>query len=68
MIGIPSLHLAACKANFVREIAVAAQDVSVRSGYGAYTGEISAQMFVDSGITWAIVGHSERRDGFNAPV
>jgi triosephosphate isomerase len=53
---------------FKSDIATAAQDVSVRSGYGAYTGELSAQLLVDSGITWALTGHSERRDGFNAPV
>jgi hypothetical protein len=53
---------------FKSDIATASQDVSVRSGYGAYTGELSAQLLVDSGITWALTGHSERRDGFNAPV
>jgi triosephosphate isomerase (TIM) len=47
---------------------VSSEDVSVRSGYGAFTGELTAQMLMDSGITWAIVGHSERRDGFDAPV
>mmetsp|Transcript_241 Transcript_241/g.433 ORF Transcript_241/g.433 Transcript_241/m.433 type:complete len:258 (-) Transcript_241:109-882(-) len=67
VIGVPSIHLATCKANFKGEIAVASEDVSVRSGFGAYTGEITAQMLVDSGVMWAIVGHSERRDGFNAP-
>ncbi|MFP4057226.1 MAG: triose-phosphate isomerase [Candidatus Brocadiia bacterium] len=31
---------------------------------GAYTGEVSAPMLVSVGCTWAIVGHSERRDCF----
>ena len=31
---------------------------------GAFTGEISAQMLLDSGCRWAIVGHSERRQYF----
>lgn len=28
---------------------------------GAYTGEISPQMLLDSGCSWVIIGHSERR-------
>ncbi len=28
---------------------------------GAFTGEISADQLSDSGITWALCGHSERR-------
>jgi triosephosphate isomerase len=31
---------------------------------GAYTGEISAQMLLDAGATWVIIGHSERRQHF----
>jgi triosephosphate isomerase len=31
---------------------------------GAYTGEISAQMLVDAGVKFVIIGHSERRDYF----
>jgi triosephosphate isomerase len=31
---------------------------------GAFTGEVSAQMLADAGATWAIVGHSERRQFF----
>lgn len=31
---------------------------------GAYTGEISAEMLVDSGVKYVIIGHSERRDYF----
>jgi len=30
-------------------------------GNGAFTGELSADMLVDAGIHYAIVGHSERR-------
>lgn len=31
---------------------------------GAFTGEISAPMLIDSGATWVILGHSERRQHF----
>jgi len=38
-----------------------AQDVSVHKN-GAYTGEVSAQMLVDLGCRFVLVGHSERRE------
>jgi triosephosphate isomerase len=37
-----------------------AQNVSER-GAGAFTGEVAAEMLLDAGARWAIVGHSERR-------
>jgi triosephosphate isomerase len=49
--------IAACAGSAV---AVGAQDCShVQSG--AYTGEVSADMLVDQGCRWVILGHSERR-------
>ena len=33
-------------------------------GSGAFTGEVSPQFLSDAGATWAIVGHSERRQFF----
>mgnify|MGYP000376863233 CR=1 FL=1 len=42
-------------------IAVGAQDVSEQEK-GAYTGQISADMLLDLGCKYAIVGHSERRE------
>jgi triosephosphate isomerase len=41
-------------------IAWGAQDVSVH-GFGAYTGEVCAQMLSEFGCRYVIVGHSERR-------
>ncbi|QWF69815.1 triose-phosphate isomerase [Methylomonas paludis] len=41
-------------------IAVGAQNVADQAA-GAYTGEVSAAMLADSGIKYALVGHSERR-------
>ena len=42
-------------------LSVGAQNVSVETQQGAYTGEVSAQMLADVGCTYVIVGHSERR-------
>jgi len=42
------------------DIALGAQNVSQR-GNGAYTGEISADMLLDVGCKYVILGHSERR-------
>lgn len=44
-------------------VQVAAQNTSLYNN-GAYTGELSAQMAVDSAINWVILGHSERRHVF----
>ena len=41
-------------------VALAAQNVNPEAA-GAFTGEISPDMLVDLGCTYAIVGHSERR-------
>ena len=42
-------------------VAAGGQDVS-KYEKGAYTGEISADMLVDAGAKYCIVGHSERRE------
>ena len=44
-------------------IAVCGQDCFWDST-GAFTGEVSAPFLADAGATWAIVGHSERRQFF----
>ncbi|QCB28487.1 triose-phosphate isomerase [Corynebacterium endometrii] len=43
------------------KITYGAQDISQHDS-GAYTGEVSGQMLAKLGCTWAIVGHSERRE------
>jgi triosephosphate isomerase len=42
-------------------IELGAQDLSERTGSGAYTGEVAGQMLKDVGCSHVIVGHSERR-------
>ena len=41
-------------------LALGAQDLSSEAN-GALTGEVSAEMLTDLGVTWVLVGHSERR-------
>ena len=42
------------------KVGIAAQNMHAESS-GAFTGEISTGMLKDSGVTWVILGHSERR-------
>merc|ERR1711956_70836 len=51
--------------NLLREdMQVGAQNSGVNDKAGAYTGEICASQLVNAGVTWVILGHSERREGF----
>jgi triosephosphate isomerase len=61
----PFVHIPAV-ANVVAKsaISIGAQNVSEYSA-GAYTGETSAEMLVDQGCKYALVGHSERRAMLN---
>lgn len=54
------VHLHAVKSGIRGDISVGAQDCWTQ-GNGAYTGETSAEMLTDMGVSWVIVGHSERR-------
>ncbi|MBM4356505.1 MAG: triose-phosphate isomerase [Deltaproteobacteria bacterium] len=45
------------------DVGVAGQDVYWEDS-GAFTGEVSASMLRMAGATWAIIGHSERRQHF----
>ncbi|KAI1122708.1 triose-phosphate isomerase-like protein [Nemania abortiva] len=60
VIAPPALYLLLVREKSKKEIGVAAQNVFDKPN-GAFTGEISVQHLKDSGINWAILGHSERR-------
>ena len=45
------------------QIATCAQNCHWEAS-GAWTGELSAPLLADAGVTWAILGHSERRQFF----
>lgn len=42
-------------------IKIAGQDCSTEVEHGAHTGEVAADMLVDAGAAYVIIGHSERR-------
>ncbi|XP_022986929.1 triosephosphate isomerase, cytosolic-like [Cucurbita maxima] len=60
VVSPPFVFLSLVKSLLRSDIQVAAQNCWVRKG-GAFTGEISAEMLVNLGIPWVIIGHSERR-------
>jgi triosephosphate isomerase (TIM) len=64
VIAPPFTALAACAHECDgSRVEVAAQNLYPKDG-GAFTGEVSAPMLVDSGCAWVILGHSERRQIF----
>ncbi|KAB2068055.1 hypothetical protein ES319_A08G004300v1 [Gossypium barbadense] len=60
VVSPPFVFLTLVKSLLRSDFHVAAQNCWVRKG-GAFTGEISAEMLVNLGIPWVIIGHSERR-------
>ncbi|CAG0887906.1 unnamed protein product [Cyprideis torosa] len=61
--GVPACYLEYAKSILPKEIDVAAQNC-YKVPSGAFTGEISPAMLNDLGISWVILGHSERRNVF----
>uniref|UniRef100_A0A0D9UWQ6 DUF547 domain-containing protein n=1 Tax=Leersia perrieri TaxID=77586 RepID=A0A0D9UWQ6_9ORYZ len=60
VVSPPYVFLPVVKSQLRPEIQVAAQNCWVKKG-GAFTGEVSAEMLVNLGVPWVILGHSERR-------
>jgi triosephosphate isomerase (TIM) len=62
LICAPFTHLAGLREVVAgSSVTIGSQDVS-QHAEGAYTGEISAAMLKDLGVTYVIIGHSERRE------
>ncbi|KAL2289168.1 hypothetical protein FJTKL_02963 [Diaporthe vaccinii] len=60
VVAPPALYLHYVRDSLNNGIEVSAQNVYDKPN-GAYTGEISVEQLKDSNVTWAILGHSERR-------
>ncbi|KAG6531013.1 triosephosphate isomerase, cytosolic [Zingiber officinale] len=60
VVSPPFVFLPLVKSVLRPDFHVAAQNCWVKKG-GAFTGEVSAEMLVNLGIPWVILGHSERR-------
>jgi len=60
VVAPPAIYLALVRTIIRKDIEVAAQNVFDKPN-GAFTGEISVSQLVDAGVTWTILGHSERR-------
>ena len=60
ILAVPTPYLAHFTQHFTKTT-FCTQDVSSINGYGAYTGETSAEIIKSCGINYAIIGHSEKR-------
>jgi triosephosphate isomerase len=61
VVAAPAVYLGELAAALAgTRVECAAQNVNEHQA-GAYTGEVSAEMLLDVGCRWVIVGHSERR-------
>jgi triosephosphate isomerase len=62
-IAPPAIYLDKVQSAVSPNFQVSAQNVWKETS-GAYTGEISAEMLMDMGVGYTLIGHSERRDIF----
>ena len=60
----PPFTLLSAASKIAKNVYLGAQNLHPES-VGAFTGEISADMLVDLGVTHSIIGHSERRNEHN---
>lgn len=62
VLAVPAVFISAVQKEVKRsKVSIAAQDLSVHE-IGAHTGEISGSQLKKLGVSYCIVGHSERRD------
>ena len=61
MVAPPTPYLAALAESKPSNVILASQNVSA-TNTGAYTGEYTAEMLVSCGVSFALIGHSERRE------
>ena len=59
----PAIYLERVQASVSSDFNVSSQNVWKETS-GAYTGETSAEMLMDMGVSYTLIGHSERRDIF----
>lgn len=64
VLAVPSVSVK-CAAKHVKgsNVSIAGQNIN-ENDFGAYTGEINAEMLADVGASYVLVGHSERRNIF----
>lgn len=63
IIAPPLPYLGQLAASNNSNLSIGAQQTSA-FGMGAFTGEVTSEMLKSVGVTWVIIGHSERREGF----
>jgi len=63
MVACPPLAFLGAFTGVKSGVALGVQDISLCSGTGAHTGEVSPEMVRSLGVEYVIVGHSERRAG-----
>jgi len=61
------LHVALVQGKLTNGAVVAPQNMNF-SGCGAYTGEMAVEQMKAMGISWVLIGHSERRGEFGLPT
>ncbi|KAG0039960.1 triosephosphate isomerase [Podila clonocystis] len=63
VIAPPFVYIDLIRKSLRKDVAVAGQNCYLKAS-GAFTGEVAAEMLVDVGASWVILGHSERREIF----
>ena len=63
VVACPPLSYLSALAGSKSKVILGTQDISLFTGTGAHTGEVSPEMVRSLGVEYVIVGHSERRAG-----